>query len=79
MAKITVGRFEYEDGAISGPAEYMNEKGNAKLDGILAGTDVVFNMSAGYSPNIETAVLVAMQTDFAGWHGSRSFMRAHNI
>lgn len=71
----TVGRFTLtEDGALLGPAEYMAEQGNAKLDRILAGEDPVFNMTAHLSPSIEVAVLVAMQTDFAGWKGTRDFM-----
>ena len=67
--KKTVKRFTIEDGILSGPARYMEEQGNAKLDRILAGEDTVFNMSAHLSPDVETAVLVALQTDFAGWLG----------
>lgn len=70
-----VSRFTIDDGIISGPAEYMNEQGNAKLDRILSGGDTVFNMCAHLSPDIETAVLVALQTDFAGWKGSRDFFK----
>lgn len=76
MAKrFEVGRFILEDGALSGPAEYMAEQGNARLESILSGNDVVFNMSAHYSPNTETAILVLLQTDYAGWIGARSFFR----
>ena len=67
----TVGRFSLEGGVLSGPAQYMEEQGNAKLDKILAGKDTVFNMTAHLSPNAETAVLVALQTDFAGWLGMK--------
>ncbi len=73
MEKLTVGEFIYEDGCISGPATYMQEQGDARLQQILSGHDAVFNMSAHYSPNIETAILVLMQTDYAGWKGARSF------
>lgn len=77
----TVGEFTYDEAAstVSGPAAYMEEQGNAKLAAITAGTDAVFNMSAGYSPDIVTAILVALQTDYAGWHGLRSFCRQHGL
>ena len=35
--KKTVKRFTIENGVLSGPAKYMEEQGNAKLDRILAG------------------------------------------
>ena len=68
MSKI-VGRFRYEDGKLYGPEAYMLEQGNKKLDNILAGNDALFNQSAHYSPDIVTAILVWMQTDFAAWKG----------
>ena len=71
LKDTAVGRFKIEGGALYGPAEYMREQGNAKLDGILAGDDTVFNMTSHLSPNIETAILVAMQTDYAGWAGMK--------
>lgn len=81
MAVKTVGRFSYDDeaGTVSGPAEYMREKGNARLADIEAGRDVVFNMTASYSPDIVTAILVNLQTDFAGWVGMRQFIRVHRL
>ena len=69
----TVKRFTITDGVLSGPAEYMREQGDAKLARILAGNDTVFNMTAQFSPDMETAILVALQTDFAGWLGMRQF------
>ena len=79
MATKTVGRFTLTDGSLSGPAAYMTEQGNAKLDRILNGHDTVFNMTSHLSPDIETAILVALQTDFAGWLGfkqAESWMRS---
>jgi hypothetical protein len=70
----TVGRFTIDGETISGPAEYMREQGNARLDRILAGKDTVFNLSSHLSPDVETAVLVALQTDFAGWLGAREML-----
>jgi len=64
-----VGRFTLENGMLSGPHAYMNDQGNAKLDGILDGKDVVFNSVA--HPDFETAILVALQNDYAGWAGMK--------
>lgn len=69
---ITVGRFSLdENNTLTGPAEYMAEQGNAKVDKILRGDDLVFNMTSHLSPDVRTAVLVSLQTDFAGWLGQR--------
>ncbi len=77
------GRFTLEDSILSplkdrilcGPRDYMVEQGNALLDSILAGEDTIFNMTAdhqgdlGQSPDVETSILVRLQTDYAGWVG----------
>ncbi|CAG0947552.1 hypothetical protein ANRL1_04260 [Anaerolineae bacterium] len=39
------------------------------VDWILAGEDTIFNMTNHQSPDIETAILVRLQTDYAGWLG----------
>ena len=65
----TVGKFKIVDGSIYGPSQYMKDQGNEKLDKIMAGKDTVFNMSVELSPDIETGILVAMQTDYAAWAG----------
>lgn len=70
MAK-TAGQFAIEGSTLTGPAEYMRERGNALLDRVLAGQDQMFNMTAHFSPDVEMAVLVRLQTDFAGWLGMR--------
>ena len=69
-----VGKFVIDNNTLSGPAAYMDEKGNALLDLVLAGKDTVFNMSVGLSPDIETAILVRLQTDYAGWRGFNQIM-----
>jgi hypothetical protein len=71
MATITCGRFSYnqETCEVEGPGDYMADKGLALIDSIMAGNDVVFNMTADRSPSAEMAVLVRLQTDFAGWRG----------
>ncbi len=70
----TVGKFTLDNGSLSAPAQYMKEQGDAKLNRMLAGDDTVFNMSVGFSPDTETAILVALQTDYAGWIGMRGFL-----
>ncbi len=69
MTLKVIGRFTLEDGILCGPRDYMEEQGNALLDKILVGEDTVFNMTADQSPDIETAILVRLQTDYAGWLG----------
>ena len=68
MPLKTCGQFGME-GVLTAPRTYMEEQGNALVDKILAGEDVIFNMTFGQSPDIETAILVRLQTDFAGWIG----------
>jgi hypothetical protein len=69
------GRFTLEDGILCGPRDYMEEQGNALLDRILAGEDTIFNMTSNQSPDIETAILVRLQTDYAGWLGLKQAER----
>ncbi len=74
------GRSIVADGILSGPQDYMIERGNALTDRILAGEDTIYNLTASQSPDVETAapasaitagadVLVRLQTDYAGWLG----------
>lgn len=72
--KKTVGQFTLEGNSISGPAEYMREQGNAFIDKCLKGESIVFNVGLTHSPDPETALLVAVQTDYAGWKGMRPFL-----
>ncbi|MCL4499037.1 MAG: hypothetical protein M1335_02175 [Chloroflexi bacterium] len=69
------GRFTLEDGILCGPRDYMEEQGNALLDRILAGEDTIFNMTSDQSPDIETTILVRLQTDYAGWLGLKQAER----
>ena len=69
MALKVIGHFTLEDGILCGPRDYMEEQGNALLDKILAGDDPIFNMTKDQSPDVETAILVRLQTDYAGWLG----------
>lgn len=69
MALLQVGEFTLNDGILSGPADYMREQGNAVVDAIFAGEDAIYNTTAHLSPNVETAILVRLQTSYAGWLG----------
>lgn len=75
--KKTLKNFSIDlvEGSFSGPKEYMNEQGNAKLDQILAGKCETFNATTHLSPDLATAILVWMQTDYAGWLGTRQLER----
>jgi len=69
MTLKVVGHFTLENGLLCGPRDYMEAQGNALLDKILAGEDTIFNMTKEQSPDIETAILVRLQMDYAGWLG----------
>ncbi len=69
MPLKSCGEFSMEDGVLTAPRMYMEEQGNALVDKILAGEDMIFNMTSGQSPDVETAILVRLQTDYAGWIG----------
>ncbi len=69
MPSKRCGQFSMEDGILTAPRTCMEEQGNALVDKILAGEDMIFNMTSGQSPDAETAILVRLQTDYAGWIG----------
>lgn len=75
MATKTVGDFslDTDTGEITGPAAYMRSEDFADWKSRLrAGADPVVN--SGYSPDFFTAVLVSLQTNYAGWHGRETFL-----
>ena len=72
---IVVGQFSLEGNEINGPGGYMEERGFDLIDKIEAGQDVIFNMTAHLSPSVEVAILVRLQTDYAGWLGQRQLLR----
>lgn len=77
---VTVGEFEFDPatGTLTGPAAFMRSDDYAYwLARFKAGNDVVFNTgAAGASPSPEIAMLVSVQTCYAGWHGREAFNRA---
>lgn len=72
---MKIGEFEYRDGAVYGPKVYMLEQGKTKLDSIMSGQAAGFNAMLAARPDISPVqmVLVALQTDYAGWIGMRQF------
>jgi hypothetical protein len=77
-APITVGKFTWDNGIVSGPETYMREQGLAWLAEIKAGRFPMV-VKEGYRQNggnVELAILVGIQTDYAGWIGYRSMFGA---
>ena len=70
-----VGAFQIDNGAVLGPAEYMNDpKGYAaRIADIEAGRDAVFNYGAANNPMslTLTLVLVSLNTHYSAWLGIR--------
>lgn len=77
----TVGRFSFDaaSGKVSGPADYMRERYQERMQAINAGRDSVANMGLAMHRNIVQAVLVSLQTDYAAWAGMRQFIQEHGI
>jgi hypothetical protein len=73
MAKV--GQFSYENGVLSGPEAYMTERWEMLKAKIFDGKSALFEQAVERSPNIETALLVTVQTDYAGWLGTRELLR----
>ena len=69
-------KFRIENDTLTGPADYMAERGNAVVDEILSGKRPTFDLFLTYSPTPETALCVYLQTDYASWLGEKSLTRA---
>lgn len=66
--------FTIKDGVVTGPADYMAERGRARIREIEAGRDVVFNMAPSHV-TVEQAVIASLQTDYAAWLGAKQAER----
>lgn len=78
MAKTTVGKFIYDPatGMVSGPAEYMRSADYDRcIASIADGTNHTFRAAVAHAPDTVTAVLVTIQTSYAGWHGMQGIHR----
>lgn len=78
---MTAGRFSFDaaSGQVSGPAEYMRERYDERIQAINAGRDTVANMGLAVHGNIVQATLVSLQTDYAAWAGMRQFIKERGI
>lgn len=73
-----VGEFTFDptDSTITGPASYMRSAEYARcIASIQDGTSHTFRACCEHSPSFEVALLVTIQTDYAGWHGRETFLR----
>lgn len=70
-----VGSFFYNNqtAQISGPAEYMTTRFQAKMEKIYAGRDTVVNFGLGQGQEIISLIMVSLQTDYAAYLGMKSF------
>jgi hypothetical protein len=78
MTLTTVGSFTFDpaDSTIQGPAEYIRSDDYRRcIASIENGTNHTFAAAMEHSPNFETALLVTIQTNYAGWHGMETFNR----
>ena len=77
---VTVGAFSFDGEAITGPAEFMRSTDYAEcMASIYAGTNHTFRAGMEYSPSFEVALLVTVQTCYAGWHGRETFNRMRGV
>ena len=77
MAVKTVGQFTFdtETSELVGPKSFMESEDYAEwLARVKDGRDSVINFGA--SPDFVTALLVSVQTCYAGWHGRETFLRS---
>lgn len=72
----TVGRFTFdaEDSTVSGPADYIRSEQYQRLIAeIEGGRNHTFRAACEHSPDFVTALLVTIQTDYAGFAGMQQF------
>jgi len=78
---ISIGEFtadknvQTEDLSISGPKSYMDERYEQVMKDIADGQSAVFNMAGMRGVPTTQAILVTLQTDYAGWVGMKDFER----
>ena len=69
--KVKVGEFSIENGIVTGPGDYMKEQGCKRLHKIEKGQDSVVNFAIRSGHQVDRAVLVSLQTDYAAWLGAQ--------
>ncbi len=78
----TVGAFSFDSATstVVGPADYMRSAEYARcIASIQNGTNHTFRAAVEHSPSFEIALLVVIQTDYAGWHGMQIFNRTRGL
>lgn len=70
-ASLILGRFAVVGDTITGPRDYMEARGSDLIDRIMAGHDLVFNLTWEASPDIRVAMLARLQADWLAWQGRR--------
>lgn len=85
MKNQTVGQFTFSDGKVAGPEAYMKAQGSALLASISAKRSLSFPrilegvMSEPRNAHLDSldqfvlAILITVQTDYAGWKGMAEF------
>jgi len=69
LQTIRYGAFTWDGRAVCGPKDYMDARGVALLDAILAGEDEGFS-AFGFVEE-EDAVLARLDEDYQAWHAGR--------
>jgi hypothetical protein len=80
--EVVVGEFTFDTAtdALVGPKAFLESGDYADWKArFSAGADPVFNAGLTYSPSPIMAMLVSIQTCYAGWHGRETFLRAHSL
>jgi hypothetical protein len=73
-ATITIGRFSCDGKTLTGPAAYMETRGDQFLDDLLSGRRGQWALR--FAPDPIRGVLVALQTDYAAWLGMQRTVAA---
>ena len=74
MTTTKVGNFEVENGNVIGPKEYMESDSYAKTrHEIEEGTHCLFSHFEVGTP-VDMMIAVILQTDYAGWRGTRQLI-----
>lgn len=69
-----LGLFSLDSNVLAGPAGYLTSPAfDVKMENIKAGRCSVFNYAIQNGSDYGTALLVSLQTDFAGWLGMQQF------
>ena len=76
QAVATVGKFSWDGQTITGPRDYMEDPGGfpkVKAD-LESGRNAIIG-AAPIGTDTVTLMLVAIQTNYAGWKGTRDLLR----